>query len=225
MRSYMYKLPVLPYSLKELEPVISEEIMNIHYHKHHQGYVDKLNEIIHTYNPELFETMNETTMAMYINTFPEETREKLKNQLGGHINHSFFWGMMTKKDTSAFKLKMDEIFKDTFGSTDQAVEELISHALYHFGSGWTWICYNPINENLEIRNYKNQDTPLFDSMYPVLGIDLWEHAYYLQYKNEKKKYIESWSKLINWEYVFELWHSYHENTLGESHEHCGTGCC
>lgn len=224
----MYKLPALPYPLNGLEPVIKEEIMNLHYHKHHQGYLDKLNQIISTYDPALFTMMNETTMAMYINTFPEEIRKDLKNQLGGHVNHSFFWPLMSTKDTTAFKEKLEEVFKDPFGSIEQALEEFKSHALHQFGSGWTWLCYNPITEGLEIRNYNNQDTPLFDSMYPLIGIDLWEHAYYLQYKTDKKAYIDSWLKIINWEYVFELWHSYHENNAEEKacqESECNTGCC
>lgn len=228
----MYILPELPFALNELEPFISEEIMNLHYNKHHRGYLDKLNSIIATYDPTLFDTMTETTMAMYINTFPMDMRQNLKNQLGGHINHSFFWALLSKNDTTEFKKFLEPIFVDQFGSFDQAMSEFKEIAKNHFGSGWVWFCYNPVSERLEIRAYNNQDCPLFDNMYPLFGIDLWEHAYYLQYKNDKINYIDNFIKIINWKHVSELFNSYqdsHENkeccddTHEKTHEH--KGCC
>lgn len=215
----MYKLPELPYKTNALEPFISAQIMELHHGEHHKGYVEKLNQIILSYDPTLFDCMNETTMAMYINTFPIEIRQGLKNQLGGHINHSFFWSLLNTKNTDEFKKKLEPIFKDEFGSVEQALSEFKAEAMAFFGSGWTWLCYNPIREKMEIRNYQNQDTPLFDGLYPLLGIDFWEHAYYLQYKNKKSEYIDQLIKIINWEYMFELWQSYHENHADAS------GCC
>lgn len=230
----MYLLPELPYPKNALEPFITAEIMELHHQKHHKGYVEKLNEIIATYDPTLFDCMSETTMAMYINTFPISIRQNVKNQLGGHVNHSFFWSLLSTKNTDVFKQKLEPIFKDQFGSFDQAMDEFKTEAKNHFGSGWTWFCYNPISENIEIRSYQNQDNPLFDNLYPLLGIDVWEHAYYLQYKNKRSDYIEAFTKIINWEYVFELWNSYNENKQDDGHEsvlkedghsHHGHGCC
>jgi Fe-Mn family superoxide dismutase len=228
----MYIVPPLPFELDYLEPFISKEIMDVHYNKHHKGYVDKLNQIILSYDPTLFDVMNETTMGMYIQTFPVEIRQNLKNQLGGHINHSFFWGMLSKDDTSEYKKKLESLFNDQFGSFDQALAEFSDAALNHFGSGWVWFCFNPIAEKIEIRSYSNQDCPLFDHLYPLLGIDIWEHAYYLQYKNDKKTYIENFIKIINWKYVWELYSNYQENTddnccesKTDDTDHHHKGCC
>jgi Fe-Mn family superoxide dismutase len=214
----MYILPSLPYNFNELEPFIDKEIMELHYNKHHKGYLDKLNSIISTYDPTLFDTMSETTMAMYINTFPIAIKQDLKNQLGGHVNHSFFWALLSKNDTTHYRKLLEPLFKDQFGSIEQALDEFKEIAKKHFGSGWVWVCYNPVSENLEIRAYNNQDCPLFDNMYPLFGIDLWEHAYYLQYKNDKAMYIDAFIKIINWKHVYELFNSYHEN-------HDEQNCC
>ncbi len=215
----MYILPELPFALNYLEPFINQEIMDLHYNKHHRGYLEKLNLIISTYDPTLFDSITETTMAMYINTFPIEIRQNLKNQLGGHINHSFFWALLSKENTSEFQKLLDPFFKEQFGTFEQALSEFKDAAKNHFGSGWVWFCYNPISENLEIRSYNNQDCPLFENMYPLFGIDLWEHAYYLQYKNNKIDYIDNFIKVINWKYVYELFSSYQDN------QHDGNNCC
>lgn len=229
----MYILPELPFALNKLEPFISAEIMSLHYNKHHKGYLDKLNTIITTYDPTLFDAMTETTMAMYINTFSSDIRQNLKNQLGGHVNHSFFWALLSKDDTSLSKQLLEPIFVEQFGSLDQMLNEFKEMAKNHFGSGWVWMCYNPISENLEIRAYNNQDCPLFDNMYPLFGIDLWEHAYYLQYKTDKSEYIDNFIKIINWKHVSELFNSYQDNhdekgccqEDGEHQSHEHSGCC
>ncbi len=214
----MYILPELPYNLNALEPFVSKEIMDLHYNKHHKAYVDKLNVIISTYDPTLFDTMSETTMGMYINTFPINIKQDLKNQLGGHINHSFFWALLSKENTSEYQKLLEPVFKDQFGSMEQALNEFKDTAKKHFGSGWVWFCYNPVSENLEIRSYANQDCPLFDNMYPLFGVDLWEHAYYLQYKNDKMLYVDNFIKIINWKYVYELFNSYQD-------QHDDKNCC
>lgn len=208
----MYKLPLLPFSLDYFQPIISKEIMDLHYNNHHKAYLDNLNEIIATYDPTLFDNVSETTLAMYINTFPLTIRQQLRNNLGGHINHSFFWLLLSKEDQTEYKAKLEPLFKEYFGSFDQAISEFEAEAKKFFGSGWVWMVYNPISENIEIRSYSNQDCPLFDNMYPLLGIDLWEHAYYLIYKNNKKAYIDNFISIINWKYVYELWQSYTENS-------------
>lgn len=207
----MYILPELPYNLSELEPFINKEIMDLHYNQHHKSYLDKLNIIISTYDPTLFDAMSETTMGMYINTFPTDIKQELKNQLGGHINHSFFWALLSKNDTTQYRKLLEPLFIDQFGSMEQALSEFKDAVKKHFGSGWVWFCYNPVSENLEIRSYANQDCPLFDNMYPLFGIDLWEHAYYLQYKNDKMLYFDNFIKIINWQHVYELFNSYQEN--------------
>lgn len=208
----MFTLPELPYSLDALEPVISKEIMDIHYHKHHQSYLDKINDIITKYDPNLFMITNESTLAIHINTFPKEIQQETRNNLGGHINHSFFWGLLTKENTLKYKKNLIPIFEKHYGSIDTLLSEFTLTAKKSFGSGWVWICFNPLTEFLEIRSYNNQDCPLFDNMYPVLGIDLWEHAYYLKYKNNKSEYIDQFMTIINWKYVYDLLISYTEDS-------------
>lgn len=223
----MYKLPELPYALDALEPVISKEIMDVHYNKHHRNYLDNLNKIISTYDPTLFDAMSETTIGMYINTFPADIRQNLKNQLGGHINHSFFWSLLSGENQAEYKKKVEPLFIEHFGSFEQAMSEFIDAAKKYFGSGWIWMTYNPISENIEIRSYQNQDSPLFENMYPLLGIDLWEHAYYLQYKSDRAAYIENFVNIINWKYVYELWQSYteHNHNTADHDDSCHSGCC
>lgn len=223
----MYKLPELPYALDALEPFISKEIMDIHYNKHHRNYLDNLNKIISTYDPTLFDAMSETTIAMYINTFPADIRQNLKNQLGGHVNHSFFWSLLSGENQTEYKKKIEPLFVEHFGSFDQAMNEFSDAAKKHFGSGWVWMTYNPISENIEIRSYQNQDSPLFENMYPLLGIDVWEHAYYLQYKSDKAAYVANFINVINWKYVYELVQSYadHDHNSCDQENSCQTGCC
>jgi Fe-Mn family superoxide dismutase len=199
----MFKLEKLPFDLGALEPFISKEIMDLHYNKHHLGYLNKLNKIIEDYNPSLF-NIDQNILPNYINAFPISIRSNLKNQLGGHLNHSFFWELISKKDTNLFKIKVELFFKDSFGSFDIALENFKELAISHFGSGWVWFCYNWLSQKIEIRTYNNQDCPLFDNLFPILGIDLWEHAYYLQYKNNKNEYIENFLRIINWENVFNI---------------------
>jgi Fe-Mn family superoxide dismutase len=223
----MYKLPELPYALDALEPFISKEIMDIHYNKHHRNYLDNLNKIISTYDPTLFDAMSETTIAMYINTFPADIRQNLKNQLGGHVNHSFFWSLLSGENQTEYKKKIEPLFVEHFGSFDQAMNEFSDAAKKHFGSGWVWMTYNPISENIEIRSYQNQDSPLFENMYPLLGIDVWEHAYYLQYKSDKAAYVANFINVINWKYVYELVQSYadHDHNSCDQENSCQRGCC
>jgi Fe-Mn family superoxide dismutase len=205
-----YILPSLPYDLDGLEPYISKKILNLHYNKHHAAYVNNLNNAIQEFDPTLFESFNETTLAFYINAFPEPVREKIKNNLGGHINHSFFWNLLTKEDTSKSKKEITSLLEKSTGSLESIIEELKITGKTFFGSGWVWLVWNPLTESAEVRTYTNQDTPLFENMYPILGIDLWEHSYYLQYTNNKAEYIDQIIKIINWEYALQLLLSYKE---------------
>jgi Fe-Mn family superoxide dismutase len=204
----MYTLPKLNFKFDALEPIISKEIMELHYQKHHQSYVNNINEIITKYDPNLFSITNETTLAMYINTFPIEIREEAKNNLGGHINHSYLWNQLSSEDTTIHKKALEPLIEKHYGSFDTLTQEIKATAKKLFGSGWVWACFNPLTEFIEVRAYQNQHCPFFENMFPLIGIDLWEHAYYLQYKSNKAEYIEKFMTIINWEKVHQLLLSY-----------------
>jgi Fe-Mn family superoxide dismutase len=220
----MYHLPTLSFTFDAFEPIISKEIMELHYTKHHQAYLDNLNTIIQKYDPQIFENFNETTLAMYINAFPNDIRQDLRNALGGHVNHSFFWSCLSNHNTQEYKNKLEGIFAPHFGSVDKAITALEETGKKFFGSGWVWITVNPLNGSLDIRTYTNQDNPLFENLYPLLGIDLWEHSYYLQYKNNKNAYLKEITKLINWKYVYEFYQSLTGEGEDSHHQQCCGSC-
>lgn len=218
----MYTLPKLNFNFDAFEPYIAKDIMEIHYTKHHQTYLNNLNEIIKKYNKNIFEHFSETTLAIYINTFPEDIRQDLKNSLGGHINHTFFWSSLSLENQTEYKEKLTPLFTEYFGSFHNTILKMQEEGKKFFGSGWVWITVNPLNGSLEIRTYKNQDNPLFENLYPLLGIDLWEHAYYLQYKNDKSSYLQNIFNIINWKYIFELYESLVETN--NNNIHCCASC-
>lgn len=203
----MYSLPQLHFKFNEFEPCINQEIMEIHYTKHHQTYLNNLNKILEAYDNTIFSKHNETTLAMYIHSFPKEIKSDLKNALGGHINHSLFWASLSTEDQTEYKKKLEPLFSVYFQSFDNTILLMQKMGSAFFGSGWVWLTVNPLNGALDIRTYTNQDNPLFENLYPLLGIDLWEHAYYLQYKNDKKSYLENIFTIINWKYIFEFYES------------------
>jgi Fe-Mn family superoxide dismutase len=193
----------LPYSYNSLEPFINSEIMQIHYEKHHTTYLNNLNNALSNYN-KLF-SFNEKILANNLNSIPSDIRNTVKNNLGGHINHSIFWNLMTpleneKQPTASFL----KIINENFESFENFLEIFKKTSVAHFGSGWVWLIKNEITLKLEIKNYINQDTPYYEGLTPILGIDLWEHAYYLQYQNRRIEYIENWLKTVNWKYVSSL---------------------
>jgi Fe-Mn family superoxide dismutase len=194
-----HELPKLPYNFNELEPAIDTKTMEIHYGKHHQAYVDKLNTALEKY--KALQELSVEELLKDLNSIPEEIREAVRNHGGGHSNHSLFWRILRKpqKDNSP-KGTILKAIKDTFGSFDNFKKSFSNAAITHFGSGWAWLVVNDDNE-LEIIDTLNQDSPLSDSKIPILGIDIWEHAYYLKYQNRRAEYVEVFFSIINWDEV------------------------
>ncbi len=192
-----YQLPKLPYAYDALEPHIDTETMHLHHEKHHQTYVNNLNAAIEKY-PEWFEKTPEELMVV-INELPEEIQVAVRNNGGGHVNHSLFWQILAPnaggEPTGALKAAIDE----TFGSFDAFKEKFTQAATTRFGSGWAWLVVN--QGALEIISTPNQDSPLMDGLTPILGLDVWEHAYYLKYKNVRPEYIAAFWNLVNWDEV------------------------
>lgn len=196
-----YKLPELGYAYDALEPYIDAKTMEIHYSRHHQAYVDKLNSVLEKY-PELQEKSAEKLIKGLV-SLPEEIKTGVRNFGGGHVNHSFFWQIL-KKD-----IKMSgEIAKKIegeFGGFDKFKEKFSNSAVSLFGSGWTWLVLH--NGKLEIVTTVNQDSPLSIGKTPLLVIDVWEHSYYLKYQNKRADYVEAFFNIIDWEKVNELYAS------------------
>lgn len=195
-----YVLPPLPYPPDALEPYIDTLTMEIHHDKHHQGYVDKLNEALQK-APEL-QSKPLVQLLRELPSLPESVRMAIRNQGGGHLNHSFFWLLMKKNGGGMPKGKIAEIIKKTFGSFDAFQEQFNNTAKTVFGSGWAWLVITK-EGNLKIVSTANQDTPISQDMKPVLGLDVWEHAYYLKYQNKRPDYINAWWHVINWDTVEE----------------------
>ena len=195
-----YTLPELPYAYDALEPYIDVETMHLHHDKHHNTYVTNLNAAIEKH-PELGEKSVENLISD-MNAIPEDIRTAVRNNGGGHANHTFFWEIMAPNagghPTGAIKEAIDE----TFGSFDEMKAAFKTAATGRFGSGWAWLVVN--NGKLEITSTPNQDSPLMDGQTPVLGLDVWEHAYYLKYKNVRPDYIEAFWNVVNWDKVNEL---------------------
>jgi Fe-Mn family superoxide dismutase len=199
----MYTLPQLKYSYDALEPYIDAKTMEIHYTKHHQAYIDNLNKAIEKYKE--FENYSVEDLLASINSIPEEIRTIVRNHGGGHSNHSLFWEILTPsnslehnnglpKENLALKINSD------FGSFENFKNKFIEVAKSHFGSGWAWLVLDK-NKNLKVYSTLNQDSPYLNAEIPILGLDLWEHAYYLKYQNRRAEYIDAFWNIVNWEEV------------------------
>ena len=183
-----HTLPQLPYEYNALEPHIDAQTMEIHYTKHHQGYVDKLNAALEKY-PELQEKSIEDLLKD-LNSLPEDIRTAVRNNGGGHYNHSLFWNIMAP-NAAAASGKLKEDIEAKWGSMDAFKEEFSQAAATRFGSGWAWLSLNG-NKELVISSTANQDCPLSEGLTPIFGLDVWEHAYYLKYQNRRPEYIKAW---------------------------------
>ncbi len=196
-----YTLPKLAYEYTALEPFIDAKTMEIHHTKHHQTYVDKLNEAL-AKNPELTTPVEQ--LLADLNKVPEDIRTAIRNHGGGHINHSLFWEILSNDSKSKeVKGKVIEEITKTFTSIDKFKEQFNAAALARFGSGWAWLVFN--KGKLEIISTPNQDSPLMDGKIPLLGLDVWEHAYYLKYQNKRADYITAFWNILNWSKVDELY--------------------
>lgn len=192
---YPYQLPELPYSFEALEPFIDSKTMEIHYNKHHASYVTKLNEALANW-PEWQEKELEELLEN-LNSLPEEIKTTVKNQGGGHYNHSLFWQILKKNEGRKPGGELLEAINKNFGDFANFKEIFSKTAASVFGSGWAWLVKE--NLNLLVVSTPNQDTPLSLKQTPILCLDLWEHAYYLKYQNRRQEYIESWWSIVNWE--------------------------
>ena len=190
-----YTLPDLPYGYDALEPYIDVETMHLHHDKHHNTYVTNLNAAIEKY-PELAEQSVEELVSN-LNELPEDIRTAVRNNGGGHANHSFFWKIMAPNAGGEPTGAIKEAIDDAFGSFEKMKEEFKTAATGRFGSGWAWLVMT--NGKLEITSTPNQDSPLTDGKTPIIGLDVWEHAYYLKYKNVRPDYIAAFWDVVNWD--------------------------
>ena len=195
-----YTLPPLPYAYEALQPHIDAETMRIHHDKHHQAYITNANKLL-VDQPELAKLSPEE-LLLNLDKAPEAIRVGLRNNVGGHLNHSQFWLMMSPDGGSEPKGELAEAIKKDFGSFEAFKKELTDAALKRFGSGWAWLVEK--DGKLSIVSTPNQDPPLLEGKTALLGIDVWEHAYYLKYQNRRADYIAGWWSVVNWPYVAKL---------------------
>jgi superoxide dismutase, Fe-Mn family len=191
-----YTLPDLPYDYNALEPHIDEQTMRIHHTKHHQTYVDKLNDAIKGTD---LESNDVEALLRKFAAVPDDKKTPVKNHAGGHANHSLFWTIMGPNGGGAPSGDVASAIDGAFGSFDSFKEKFTAAATGVFGSGWAWIIV--VGGKLELVSKPNQDSPLMDGNTPILGLDVWEHAYYLKYQNRRPEYIDAWWNVINWDEV------------------------
>jgi len=191
----MYSLPKLGYDYDQLGSYISKDIMSLHHSKHHQTYVDKLNKALED-APALQERPLETLLSD-LAALPESVQTAVRNNGGGHYNHSLFWQWMSPEGGGEPSGELAEKIAERYGSFQGFVDEFTTKSLGVFGSGWAWL-----QPDMEIITTPNQDTPIMQGMAePLLGLDVWEHAYYLDYKNKRDDYVAAWWNVVNWEFV------------------------
>jgi len=189
-----HTLPALPYDFAALEPHIDTQTMQIHHGKHHQAYINNLNAALDKH-PEWHQKSLEELLRG-ITAVPEDIRTAVRNNAGGHHNHSFFWTIMAPNAGGAPGGKLAEAIGKAFGDFAKLKEAFASAATTRFGSGWAWLAVS--GGRLEVFSTANQDSPLMDGKVPILGLDVWEHAYYLKYQNRRPDYIGAWWNVVNW---------------------------
>lgn len=197
-----HELPALPYPKEALEPHIDAQTMEIHHGKHHATYVTNLNKALA--GKADLESKSIADLISNMNAIPEDIRGAVRNNGGGHANHSMFWRIMGPKAGGAPTGKLAEDINATFGSFDAFKEKLEAAGTGRFGSGWAWLIVNK-GGKLEITSSPNQDNPLMDGNKPILGVDVWEHAYYLKYQNKRADYLKAWWNVVNWSEVGKIY--------------------
>ncbi len=198
-----FELPQLPYAYDALEPHIDARTMEIHHTKHHNTYVTNLNNALEG-NEELLSKSVEEVIAN-LDAVPEAARTAVRNNGGGHANHSLFWTVMSPNGGGAPTGELADAIAQKFGSFDAFKEEFAKAAATRFGSGWAWLAVN--NGQLEVTSTPNQDSPLMEGKTPILGLDVWEHAYYLNYQNRRPDYVSAFWNVVNWEEVTKLYNA------------------
>jgi superoxide dismutase, Fe-Mn family len=189
------QLPPLPYPTNALEPSIDAETMELHHDRHHASYVNNLNTALEKY-PELRQTTVET-LLQNLNRVPEDIRTAVRNNGGGHYNHTMFWQIMSPEGGGEPTGALAEAINQTFGSFDAFKNQFNEAGTGRFGSGWAWLVANP-DGTLAITSTPNQDSPIMEGDYPLMGNDVWEHAYYLSYRNRRAEYLDAWWNVVNW---------------------------
>ena len=188
------EVPPLPYAYEALEPYIDAQTMHLHHDKHHQAYVDNANAAI-AKAPELAGKSAEELLAN-LPAVPEAVRGAIRNNAGGHVNHSMFWTIMGPNAGGAPSGPIADAIAKTFGDFSQFQEKLNDAGVKQFGSGWTWLALGP--GGLQVLSTPNQDSPISQGLQPIMGNDVWEHAYYLKYQNRRAEYLKAWWNVVNW---------------------------
>jgi Fe-Mn family superoxide dismutase len=191
-----YELPPLPYDYNALEPTIDEQTMRIHHDKHHQAYVDNLNKAVA--GTEWDGRPIESVLSS-IEEIPEDVRGAVRNNGGGHANHTLFWQIMRPGGGGDPSGALADAIADPCGDADQRKTAMNDAGVKRFGSGWSWLVWD--GTGLQVRSTPNQDSPIMESQVPLLGIDVWEHAYYLKYQNRRPDYLAAWWDVVNWDEV------------------------
>jgi Fe-Mn family superoxide dismutase len=188
-----FEVPPLPYDYDALEPHIDEQTMRLHHDKHHQAYVDNANKALE--GTDWADRPVEEVLQS-LDSLPEDVRMAVRNNAGGHANHSFFWEIMSPQGGGEPEGELADAINSTFGGVQQLKEQVNDAGVKRFGSGWTWLVLD--GDSLAVTSTPNQDTPLSEGKTPILGIDVWEHAYYLSYQNRRPEYLEAWWNVVNW---------------------------
>ena len=192
-----YKLPDLPYAYDALEPYIDEETMKLHHDKHHNAYVEKTNKALEGHDD--LQNLSIEELVTKLDEVPEDIRTTVRNNGGGHVNHSLFWEVLSPNGGGEPTGELADAINESFGSFDDFKSELETAATGQFGSGWGWLVVD--NGNLKVTSTPNQDSPLMEGQTPIFGIDVWEHAYYLNYQNVRADYVKEVWNIVNWDEV------------------------
>ena len=193
-----FELPPLPYDYSALEPYIDEQTMHLHHDKHHQAYVTNLNNALQ--GQSQFENLPIEELIRRINEVPETIRTAVRNNGGGHLNHSMFWQIMKPNGGGEPTGPLASAVTSTFGSFDNFKTQFNDAGVKRFGSGWAWLVMDRAGA-LSVISTANQDSPLMDGMLPIMGNDVWEHAYYLKYQNRRPDYLAAWWNVVNWDEI------------------------
>jgi len=192
-----FTLPELPYAYDALEPTFDKETMNIHHTKHHNAYVTNLNAALEGHSDLQDKSLEE--LISDLDSLPEDIRTAVRNNGGGHANHSLFWKVLSPNGGGEPTGELADKITETFGSFDKFKEEFEAAAATRFGSGWAWLVLD--NGELKVTSTPNQDSPIMEGQVPLLGLDVWEHAYYLKYQNRRPEYASAFWNIVNWEEV------------------------
>ena len=199
-----HSLPQLPYAYDALEPYIDQRTMEIHHQKHHGGYVTKLNAALEAHTDLQSKSMED--LLKNLNSLPESIKTAVRNNGGGHYNHTIFWNIMGADSSDQPGGDLASAISQKFGSFAAFKEEFSSAAANRFGSGWAWLVLDK-SSDLAVMSTANQDNPVSEGFKPVMGLDVWEHAYYLKYQNKRPEYIENWWNVVNWSAVADRYDS------------------